>query len=265
MMACVTDAPDYRLYHELADWWPLISPPEEYAADAAALGRVFTAAHVPVRTVLDLGSGGGHVAWHLKDTVRLTLVDRSAQMLAVSQQLNPECEHLLGDMLTLRLGRRFDAVLVHDAVDYVTTQGELLHVAQTAFEHCVPGGIAAFAPDHAADTFRPGTGAGGGRDAGGRQASFRERTSDPDPGDDWIEADYEFSLRSPDGQVQVIREEHRLGAFRSATWLRVLAAAGFDPEPGNMAAAYAGPTGGGGLRNLFIGHRPRAESVGSGG
>jgi len=138
----------------------------------------------------------------------------------------------------------------------------LLQVARTAFEHCGPGGIAVFAPDHCADTFRPGTGGGGGRDADGRQASFRERTWDPDAGDEWIEADYEFTLRSAEGHVQVVREEHRLGAFRSATWLEMLSTAGFEPEPGNMAAGFAGPTGGGALRNLFIGHRPPAETVG---
>ena len=258
MMACVTQSPDYRLYHELADWWPLISPVAEYAADAAVLARVFAAAGVPVHTVLDLGSGGGHVAWHLRDGMRLTLVDLSAEMLAVSRELNPGCEHVQGDMLTIRLGREFDAVLVHDAVDYVTTQDGLLQVARTAFAHCRPGGIAVFAPDHTAETFRPGTGGGGGTDADGRQASFRERTRDPHPDDEWIESEYEFTLRGADGRAQVISESHRPGAFRTATWLQVLAAAGFEPEPANMAPAYAGPTGSGGLRNLFIGHRAPA-------
>ncbi len=38
MMAGVTKAPgEYRLYQDLAGWWPLISPLEEYAADAAVL------------------------------------------------------------------------------------------------------------------------------------------------------------------------------------------------------------------------------------
>lgn len=137
MMACVTDTPgEYRLYRDLASWWPLISPLQEYASDAASVSRAFGAASVPVRTVLDLGSGGGHVAWHLKGQLDLTLVDLSAEMLAVSRELNPECEHIQGDMLTIRLGRFFDAVMVHDAVDYVTTEGELLMVAQTAFAHC---------------------------------------------------------------------------------------------------------------------------------
>jgi hypothetical protein len=257
MIACVSDAPgQYRLYRDMAGWWPLISPLEEYGSDAASVSRAFGAASVPVRTALDLGSGGGHVAWHLNGQLDLTLVDRSAEMLAVSRELNPDCEHIEGDMLTIRLGRFFDAVLVHDAVDYVTTEDELLMVARTAFAHCRPGGISVFAPDHTGDTFRPGTGGGGGSDDTGRQASFRERTSDPDPADEWIQAEYEFTLRTPDNRVQVVRESHRLGAFRYETWRRVLVAAGFDPEPGDVAAAYSGPGGEGGARHLFVGHRP---------
>ena len=97
---------EYRLYQELADWWPLISPPAEYAAEAAYLAELFTTASVDVRELLDLGSGGGHVAVHLKGRLELTLVDRSAGMLAVSRRLNPECAHQQGDMLTIRLGLR---------------------------------------------------------------------------------------------------------------------------------------------------------------
>jgi SAM-dependent methyltransferase len=252
---------EYRLYGELAEWWPLISPPGEYSDDAASIRRAFAAAAEPPRTVLDLGSGGGHVALHLKSTLSMTLVDLSAEMLAVSAEHNRECEHVQGDMRTIRLGREFDAVLVHDAIDYVTTQDDLLLVARTAYAHCRPGGIAVFAPDHVGDTFRPGTGGGGGSDGTGRQASFRERTSDPDPGDDWIESEYEFTLRAADGHVRVVRETHRLGAFGVQTWRRILTTAGLRPEPGNVARRYAGP-GGAGARNLFIGHRP-ADSGGS--
>src|SRR5215469_3798197 len=150
---------DYRLYGELAAWWPVISPPAEYAGDAEAVEREFAAAAVPVRTLLDLGSGGGHVAAHLRSNRSVTLADLSADMLAVSRQLNPDCEHVQGDMRTIRLGREFDAVLVHDAVDYVLSQADLALLIGTAFVHCRPGGIAVFAPDHTAETFRPGTGA----------------------------------------------------------------------------------------------------------
>jgi SAM-dependent methyltransferase len=232
---------DYRLYRELAAWWPVISPPAEYAEDAAAVEREFAAAGVPVRTLLDLGSGGGHIAMHLSRNRSVTLADLSADMLAVSRQLNPGCEHVQGDMRTIRLGREFDAVLVHDAVDYVTCQADLALVIGTAFAHCRPGGIAVFAPDHTAETFRPGTGAGGGQDGAGRLASFTERTTDPDPADDWILAEYEFTLRDADGTVTVVPEAHRLGSFSRSTWLALLTAAGFTA----------------GVRSLSVLGRPR--------
>ena len=184
----------------------------------------------------------------------MTLVDQSAPMLAVSRQLNPDCEHLQGDMLTLRLGREFDAVLVHDAVDYVTSREDLRRVIATAFAHCRPGGMAVFAPDHTAEAFRPGTGGGGGSDGRGRVASFRERTTDPAPADDWILAEYEFTLRQADGSVRVVPEAHRLGAFGRDTWLAELAAAGFEP-----AALTGRLTGGVRLnRVMFTGRRPAA-------
>jgi SAM-dependent methyltransferase len=240
-------ADEYRVYSDLAEWWPLISPPQEYADEAAHLAQVFASAAAPVREVLDLGCGGGGVAVHLKGRLAMTLVDLSEEMLAVSRRLNPECEHIRGDMRTIRLGRTFDAVLVHDAIDYMTTQDDLRQVIETAFAHCRPGGLAAFVPDHVADAFKVISGGGGGSDASGRQASFREWTWDPDPADDWVQAEYEFVLRSADATVQVVRETHRLGAFSRATWLRLLTGAGF----GTLAAEDpAGMRG-----HLFTGRR----------
>jgi SAM-dependent methyltransferase len=247
----------YRLYQDLAGWWPLISPPEEYAEEAAYLAAMFSSAALPVREVLDLGSGGGHVAAGLKGQLALTLVDLSEQMLAVSRELNPECVHLRGDMRTVRLGRMFDAVLVHDAIDYVTCEGDLRRVIETAFAHCRPGGIAVFVPDHTAESFHAASAGGGGRDPAGRQASFREWAWDPDPADDWILAEYEFVLRTADGEVEVVREAHRLGAFSRGAWLRLLADVGFDPQAGSGAEPPGGAGSSGEMpRNLFIGRRP---------
>jgi SAM-dependent methyltransferase len=223
---------------------------EESAADAAVIEQEFATVAPPVRSVLDLGSGGGHVSRHLHRDRSVTLVDISPDMLAVSRRLNPDCRHVLGDMRTIRLGRLFDAVLVHDAVDYVTSQEDLALLIGTAAAHCRPGGIAAFAPDHTAETFRPGTGAGGGHDGNGRQASFTERTTDPDPADDWILAEYEFTLRDTDGTVTVVPETHRLGSFHRSTWVRLLAAAGFTVTVRSLSAPGRSP------RVLFVGHAP---------
>ena len=85
---------EHRFYGELGVWWPLISPPEEYVEEAAYAATVLGSASIPVREILELGSGGGHSAVHLKARFAMTLVDPSEQMLAVSRRLNPECEHL---------------------------------------------------------------------------------------------------------------------------------------------------------------------------
>ncbi|HEX9064461.1 MAG TPA: class I SAM-dependent methyltransferase [Streptosporangiaceae bacterium] len=239
------DNGQYRLYADLAAWWPLISPPGQYAEEAGYLAAVLDSApDIAVREVLDLGSGGGHVAVHLAGQYSLTLVDLSPDMLAVSRRLVPQCRHRQGDMRTIRLGRRFDAVLVHDAIDYITDLSDLAQVIGTAYAHCRPGGIALFVPDYVKDEFAELTGGGGGGpDAAGRQASFAEHTWDPDAGDDWVQADYEFTLRDADGRVDLIRESHRLGAFSRHDWIRLIAEAGFDQarELGGHADPAARP------------------------
>lgn len=126
-----------KLYSSLAPWWALVSAPEEYEEEADYYRSLLESACAgPMKTVLELGSGGGNNAWHMKQSVRMTLVDFSEEMLAVSRRLNPECEHLNGDMRSLRLHRTFDAVFVHDAVAYMTTEDDLRAAMMTAYVHC---------------------------------------------------------------------------------------------------------------------------------
>jgi SAM-dependent methyltransferase len=179
-----------RLYRDLAEWYPLLTPVGDYAEEAAFYRRLFDEhCRRPPRTLLDLGCGGGHNAAHLKATLTCTLVDVAPAMLAVSRRLNRECEHVEGDMRAVRLGRAFDCVLVHDAVSYMTTRADLAATMATAFEHTAPGGVALCHPDCTTETFRPGTDTGGS-DGGGR---------------------------------------HTMGLFPRAHWLEQIAAAGFQP------------------------------------
>ncbi len=161
-----------KLYGELAGWWPVFSDPKEYRLEAAHVAKVLRKSTKPSpRTVLELGSGGGNSAFHLKSHFEMTLVDMSPQMLKVSRKLNPECRHIRGDIRTLRLGRTFDAVYVHDAICHMTTERELRAVMQTAYEHCRPGGVALFVPDFVRETFVAGTDKGG-TDSAGRRLRF---------------------------------------------------------------------------------------------
>jgi hypothetical protein len=83
-----------KLYNELADWFHLLTAPAEYEEEAGAYrDLLLTSGTNPLRTVLELGSGGGNNASHLKQDFDLTLVELSRGMLEISQRLNPECEH----------------------------------------------------------------------------------------------------------------------------------------------------------------------------
>jgi SAM-dependent methyltransferase len=241
----------HRLYQDLAPWWPLISPPREYAEDAAFAAKAFGLAAGPVRDVLELGSGGGHSACHLKERFAMTLVDISAEMLSESRRLNPDCEHLLGDMRTVRLDRTYDAVFVHDAVDYMISETDLSLAIETAFVHCRPGGVAVFVPDDVAETFLPGTGYGGSDGPDGRGARYLEWSWDPDPADTWTVTEYAFLLREADGSVQAVHESHRLGLFGRETWLRLLARPGFESLAVSEHTADDRMP-----RELFVGRRP---------
>lgn len=219
-----------KLYGELASWWPLLSPPGDYAAEAAAYERCLVeACQPPAATLLELGSGGGNNASFLKATFRVTLVDPSPDMLAVSRTLNPECEHLTGDMRSVRLGRTFDCVFVHDAVCYMTSLADLRLAVDTAFAHTRPGGAALLAPDFTRETFRPGTDHGGSDD-GGRGIRFLEWVWDPDPDDTTYVVDYAYMLRGADESVRVEHDRHIEGLFGRDQWLEVLSEAGFEPE-----------------------------------
>jgi SAM-dependent methyltransferase len=242
--------PRHRLYSDLAAWWPLISRPEEYAEEAAFAASLLRTANPPTRTVLELGSGGGNNAFHLKHQFEMTLVDLSDDMLAVSRKLNPECEHLPGDMRTLRLGRTFDAVFVHDAIDYMTTEADLRHAVSTAYEHCRVGGVAVLVPDNIAENFQAETDHGGHDAPDGRGARYLSWSSDPDPGDTLTRTDYAFLLRTADGAVTVVHDTHEFGLFSRSLWLQMLADAGFRARSvGEVTSEDRAP------REFFVGTR----------
>jgi len=217
-----------KMYDELASWWPLLSPPADYAEEAGFYQHAIEqASGIPVRTLLELGSGGGNNASHLKRWFEMVLVEPSAGMRAVSQELNPECEHVEGDMRTVRLGREFDAVFVHDAVCYMASESDLAKAIGTASLHCRPGGTVLFAPDFVRENFRPGTDHGGSDgDSGGLR--YLEWVRDPDPSDATYVVDYAFMLRTSDGDVRVEHDRHLEGLFARATWIRLLLEAGFE-------------------------------------
>jgi trans-aconitate methyltransferase len=232
-------------------WWPLISPPEEYEEEATFAAGLLGTASIPVHEVLELGSGGGHNAFHLKRSFAMTLVDLSEEMLDVSRALNPECDHTQGDMRTVRLGREFDAVFIHDAIEYMTTEADLRRAMETAFVHCRPGGVAVLVPDSTTETFEAMTDHGGRDGADGSGVRYLDWVWDPDPHDTWTVVEYAFVLREADGSVDVVHETHRCGLFGRDVWLRLLAETGFRADAVTEVTIEDRTP-----REFFVAHRP---------
>lgn len=266
----------YKLYTEYAELWPVFSRVEDYAEEAEgfaslllnALDRDGTGAKTVADsedprggppTLLELGCGGGHNASFLKRSFACTLTDLSGEMLSVSRRLNPELEHVQGDMRELRLGRTFDAVFVHDAVMYMTEEDDLTAMFDTAATHCRPGGVVLVAPDCFAETFEPGTSHGGhdlpdGESAGSTGAApvaigghdlrdgvsardtgtspvgirYLEWTHPPDRGRSAFRVDFAYLVGMSDGEVLHDFESQEFGLFAKRRWIEIAAATGFD-------------------------------------
>lgn len=241
------------LYTEFAAWWPLLSPPEEYAWEAALYERVLLEACAPpAESMLELGSGGGSNAFYLKRRFRLTFSDLSAAMLAQSERLNPGCEHVRGDMRTLRLGRTFDCVFVHDAICYMTSEADLRAAIGTAVAHCRAGGAVLLVPDFVRETFVASESCGGSDGVDGEGLRYLEWTWDPDSSDDTYLVDYACLLRGSDGNTRAVHDRHVEGLFARAVWLRLMHEAGLDAR-----AVDVHPADGSDMhRVLFVGTKP---------
>jgi hypothetical protein len=173
-------------------------------------------------------------------------------MLEVSRALNPECIHHRGDMRDVRLGRTFDAVFIHDAIMYITTEADLRKTFETAAAHLSEGGALLVVPDWVRETFHPRTHFGG-HDAGERSMRFVEWTVDPDPGDTTYQVDYVYLFREATGagDIRIERDRHIEGIFPRAAWIRLMDEAGFDARSIVEDDAEA-----------FLGVRRAAESTG---
>jgi SAM-dependent methyltransferase len=242
-------------YTDLADWYYLLTAPGDYAEEAEFYMRTIAEfGGTAPQTLLELGAGGGANASHYKTGVRATLTDLSPRMLALSRTLNPECEHIQGDMRSLRLGRTFDAVFVHDAVCYMTTRDDLRAAIETAFVHCRPGGVALFAPDETRENFKLSTGCGG-HDGDGRALRYLDWTTDPNPADETYLYEFVYMLHESGKPTRTIHEGHACGLFANADWLAVLEGVGFNATMVPFNHSELPP----GTLDVFVGRRPRGN------
>ncbi|MCK6524584.1 class I SAM-dependent methyltransferase [Myxococcota bacterium] len=220
-----------KLYAELADWYPLLTPLQDYVEESADYIAALRGAlgDAPFR-LLELGAGAGHNAHYLAPLTReLALVDLSPEMLKLCAETCPSASLHLGDMRTVRLGREFDAVFIHDAICYMLSEDDLRATFETARAHLRPGGVLLIAPDYVTETFEP-TEEVGGNDGEGRALRYLgwvwQRPDEPN----CYVVDYVIATRVGDATPVVHQDRHIEGVFPRETWRRLLHAVGFTLE-----------------------------------
>ena len=222
-----------RLYDDLAWLWPRMSPPEDYREEAGIVRRLIDEALGPAstrRTLLELGAGGGHTLVHLADAFDAVAVDLSEPMLANCRALCPGVEAIVGDMRTLRLERCFDAVLIHDAIDYMTSEADARAALATARAHLAPGGVAIIAPTYTRETFHEHELETDQHVDDDLALSYVSYVHDADPADDVFELVLVYLIKQPADarDVRIEQDRHRCGLFARDAWLAWLGEAGFD-------------------------------------
>lgn len=219
-----------RLYYDLAELFPLMSPPEDYAEEAelwkTALKDTLGTGRLKL---LELGVGGGHNLHHLASGHEVVAIDLSEKMLANSIRLNPSVEHHVGDMRSVRLNRTFDAVLIHDAVCYMLTEDDLRAAFTTAAAHLNAGGVLITTPDHFTDTLVVPYAFHRTRTKGDSTLTYVEYLYDPDPRDSTYDTFFVFFIDRA-GKHEVEFDHHVTGVFPKETWLHLLDQTGFATE-----------------------------------
>jgi cyclopropane fatty-acyl-phospholipid synthase-like methyltransferase len=216
-----------RLYKDLAWLWPLWEDLDIYKKESDQIARLIKKhAKIKVRTLLDMGCGGGKNASFLKKHFKLTGIDISRQMLKNARKLNPECKFHIADMRNFDLKQEFDSVFINDAHNYMTTKRDLLKCFKMAYRHLRPGGVMIVHPDQTKSTFKQNSTHVWRSKPGDMDITFIENNYDPNPRDNTFESTFVFLIRKK-GKLRIEHDFHLGGLFTLNTWRKLLKQAGF--------------------------------------
>ena len=218
-----------KLYSEMAKWWPLLSPREDYETESCFYAALLTNAVDRWESMLELGCGSGYLASYFPDGIKKVMVDQSPSMLQQCARANPEAELVEGDLRTVSLGQQFDVVLIHDALMYMTSRQALVEAVESAARHCRPGGVVLLLPDVVRERFQDGNTLLAGQDGEGTAVRLMEWHWDPDPHDDTFQVEFCLLVRESGG-VQAFHESHTMGIFSEEAWCEIVAEAGLQLE-----------------------------------
>ena len=142
------------IFSNYARYYDLMYQDKDYVGEAQFIQRLIQTYAPATTTILELGCGtGNHAMLLAKEGYQVHGVDLSQEMLGyanerrdrLSPALATKLQFSQGDLLQVRLDRKFDVVLsLFHVISYQTNNEDLLAAFETAKAHLVPGGILIF-------------------------------------------------------------------------------------------------------------------------
>jgi SAM-dependent methyltransferase len=217
-----------RLYKDLSWLWPIVSPPEDYIGETDNYSAIINKyAGIEVKSVLNLGCGGGHHDYTLKKHFNITGIDTSESMLELARNLNPEVNYIHGDMRNLRIDGVFDAVTIFDSINSMLTENDLAAAFTTAYIYLKPGGVMLTMVEMTKENFHQNRMSCSTHVKDDIEVTFMENYFDSNPGDTICEMTLVFLIRQG-GRLKIENDRHLIGLFRKRAWIDTLAKAGFN-------------------------------------
>ena len=153
-----------------------------------------------------------------KKHFQVTGVDISEDMLSLAKELNPEIEYIHGDMRTIDLGRKFDAVAIPDSIDYMKTKTDLEKLIRTANNHLNPGGVLLIVA-HPKETFKENNFVYTG-EKGDIEITVFENNHILNSAKTKYEAIFIYLIRQ-NCQLKIYSDRHVIGLFSKETWFNL--------------------------------------------
>jgi len=248
-------ASSWAAYNELAWTEGLLADPGDYEGEVGRYVDLIKrySSHAPY-TLLHLGCGAGGHDTVFKRHYAVTGVDISRGMLDRARLRHPDLEYIEDDMRTVRLGRTFDAVVIPDSIDYMSSLPELRMTIETAAAHLKPGGILLVA-GKTLEIFRDNNFAYTGEQEN-LHVTLLENNYINRYRPDTYEATLVYLIRER-GELTVHTECHVLGLFPQEAWEKVFAEAGLSLQEADLDGTYDKYLLGGGEYPLkiFIGRK----------
>jgi SAM-dependent methyltransferase len=223
-------------YEELAWTESIITSPDDYTGETDFYVNIIKEnVQIEAKTLLHLGCGAGGNDYTFKKHFKVTGVDISDGMLGIARKTNPEVTYMRGDMRSIDLQKRFDAVAIPDSIDYMATLPELENAVGTACRHLKPGGVLLIVAKTREEFRENNFCYTGAKDD--VEITLFENNFISKAGRATYEATLVYLIRRG-GELSIHTDCHVLGLFSQRDWLSLLKSAGMEAKQIRQEGVY---------------------------